>query len=145
MVVATIVVIEHLFAGGGHVAFSDGCHSQRCSLRAQSPANPFGGLLQGLRLLGAIDRNQARHPFSQWALQIDQCCLPHLLQQGGGNAATAHLWTFGLEPNRGLARTGVQGECNRVLKVFGAGLGRQTQTSEAAAPVVGQAFEVDHR
>ena len=145
VVVAAVVVIEHLAAGGGPVALLDRFEGQGGALGPQPPGDALGGLRQGEGILGAVDLHQLGHPFLQGPLHRQHRRGLHLAPQAGWNSATSHHHAFGLQPDLVGAGHGRQGGGEAVLVVLGAGLLRQAQAAETAAAVVGQPLQIHHR
>ncbi|SBO41917.1 protein of unknown function [Cyanobium sp. NIES-981] len=144
VVVAAVVVVEHLAAGGGPVGRSDGLQGHGGALGTEPAGDAAGGLRQGVRVLHPVDAHQLVHPFFQGTAHLQHGGLLHLTPEGRGNAATPHLGTLGLQPDLCGSLQGREGGGQAVLEVLAAGLGRQTQTAEAAAAVVGQPLQIHH-
>ena len=145
VVVAAVVVVEHLTAGGGPVALLDRLQGQGGALGPQPPGDPPGGLRQGKGIMGAVDRHQVVHPLLQGPLHRQHRRGLHLVPQAGGNPAAAHHGALGLQPDLIRPGQGGQGGGQLVLVVLDAGLLRQAQPAEAAAAVVRQPLQVHHR
>ena len=144
MVVAAVVVVEHLPAGFGPIALVDRPKGQGGALGTQTTGDALGGFPQGLLAQGAIDGYQALHPFIHGPLDFDGRGLAHLGPETSRDTAPAHLGTFRLQPERAIAGALPQGKGQQVFVVLIAWLGRQPQAAKTAAPVIGEPFEIHH-
>ena len=145
MVITTVVIIEHLAAGSAPVPASDGLQSDRSSLGTETAGNPAGGFGQSFGVLHAINSYQIGNPLLKRPLNVQNGRRLHLVPHSQGDAASADLDTLGLQPDLGCGPQGVQAHGQAVLKMLTAGLGRQPETAETAAPMVGQAFKINDR
>ena len=78
MVVAAVVVVEHLGAGPGPVLAIDCRQSGPGALRPQAAADALGGLAQGLLAEGAVNRHQSLDALLQGAMDLNSDCRLHL-------------------------------------------------------------------
>ena len=145
VVVAAVVVVEHLPAGGGPVAPLDRLEGQGGALGPQPLGDAPGGLRQGQGILGAVDLHQMVDPLLHGPLHRQHRRGLHLAPQAGGNAAAAHHGALGLQPDLFRPGQGGQGCGQAVFVVLAARLLRQSEPAEAAAAVVRQAFQIHHR
>ena len=145
VVVAAVVVIEHLAAGAGPIGGGDGLQGKGGALGAEPFSDPLGGLRQPGGILHAVNRHQLAHPLLQGALDLQGRGPLHLAPEAGGDAAAAHLGTFGLQPDLIGPLQGGQVGGEEVFVVLAAGLGRQAEGAEAAAAVMGTALQIQHR
>ena len=95
----------------------------------------------------AVHPHQLVHPFAQAALNLQDRSVLHLIEQGLWDSATSHLNALGLQPDGfspGPAML-IKAFRQAVLVMLCGGLWRQTQSSEAAAPVMGQPLKIHDR